>query len=232
MAMTNVRGELIAEGSGLPGFLACIPPSIQAGIKQIGLENLNDGDVILTNEPYDTGTHISDTLVYTPVFYEGELVGFTAIMAHWADIGGMVSSGWCPYSTSIYQEGMLFSHLKLYDAGKLNDPLYKFILKNVRYPAVVEGDLHAKIAACHTGSRRVQSLCKRYSPQAIDEAMQVAFDQAERRMRREITAIPDGSYYAETYMDYDGVVRDTLRKIACTVTIDGDEMLVDWTGNL
>lgn len=230
VAMTNSRGELIAEGSGLPGFLACIPPSIQAGIQQIGLENLHEGDVILTNEPYDTGTHISDTLVYTPVFFQGELVAFTAIMAHWADIGGIVSSGWCPHSTSIHQEGLIFSHLKLYDEGKLNQPLYDFILKNVRYPDLVEGDLHAKIAACHTGARRVQTLCKRYTAATIDQAMTVAFDQAEGRMRRELAAIPDGVYSAETYMDYDGVVRDTLRKIAVTVTIAGDEMHVDWTG--
>ncbi|MEM7111077.1 MAG: hydantoinase B/oxoprolinase family protein [Chloroflexota bacterium] len=230
VAMTNAKGELIAEGSGLPGFLACIPPSIQAGMAQIGRANLREGDVIITNEPYDTGTHISDTLVYTPVFYEEELVAFTAIMAHWADIGGMVSSGWCPFSTTIHQEGMIFSHLKLYDAGKLNEPLYNMILKNVRYPSIVEGDLHAKIAACHTGARRVQALCAKYTPRTIDEAMQIAFDQAEKRMRREIAAIPDGTYQAETYMDYDGVIRDTLRKIAVTVTIVGDEMHVDWTG--
>ena len=230
VAMTNAKGELIAEGSGLPGFLACIPPSIQAGLRQIGAENLRDGDVILTNEPYDTGTHLSDTLVYTPVFFEGELVAFTAIMAHWADIGGMVSSGWCPHSTTIHQEGMIFSHLKLYDAGTLNKPLYDFILKNVRYPDLVEGDLHAKIAACHTGARRVEALCERYGANTIDQAMQMAFGQAERRMRREIEAIPDGVYSAETYMDYDGVVRDTLRKIAVTVTIAGDIMHIDWTG--
>ena len=230
IAMTNARGELIAEGSGLPGFLACIPPSIQAGIAKIGLENFSDGDVYLTNEPYDTGTHISDTLVYTPVFFDGQVVAFSAIMAHWADMGGAVSSGWCTWSTTIHQEGLIFSHLKLYDAGTLNRPLYDLILKNVRYPDIVEGDLHAKIAACHTGTRRVQALCKRYGADSIDGAMQTVFDQAEKRMRREIEAMPDGTYTAETYMDYDGVVHGELRKIAVTVNISGDEMHIDWTG--
>ena len=230
IAMTNAAGELIAEGSGLPGFLACIPPSIQAGLQQIGVENIRPGDVYLTNEPYDTGTHISDTLVYTPVFFNEELVAFTAIMAHWADIGGAVSSGWCTWSTTIHQEGMIFSHLKLYDQGELNRPLYDFILKNVRYPSIVEGDLHAKVAACHTGAQRIVALCEKYSPQTIAAAMQIVFDQAERRMRREIAAIPDGRYTAETFMDYDGVVRDQLRKIAVTVSVTGEEMHIDWTG--
>ena len=153
VAMTNHRGELIAEGSGLPGFLACLPPTVQSGLRRYGAENLVEGDIILTNEPYDTGTHISDTVVYMPIFHQGRLVAFSAIMAHWADIGGITPSGWCPYSTSIHQEGMLFSHHKLYSAGVLNTELHDFILKNVRYPDLVEGDLHAKIAACRTGAR-------------------------------------------------------------------------------
>jgi N-methylhydantoinase B len=230
VAMTNHRGELIAEGSGLPGFLACLPPTIQSGLRRIGAENLDEGDIILTNEPYDTGTHISDTVVYMPIFYQGQLVAFSAIMAHWADIGGITPSGWCPNSTSIHQEGMLFSHHKLYSGGTLNVELHNFILKNVRYPDLVEGDLHAKIAACRTGARRYQALCQRYGAETLQIAMAIAFDQAEKRMRREIEAIPDGVYTAETYMDHDGVNVDKMYRIKVTVTVHGDEMSIDWTG--
>ncbi|MEM7535562.1 MAG: hydantoinase B/oxoprolinase family protein [Chloroflexota bacterium] len=230
VAMTNHRGQLISEGSGLPGFLACLPPTIQAGIAAIGAQNFREGDVILTNEPYDTGTHISDTVIYLPIFYEEKLVAFAAIMAHWADIGGIAPGGWCPDSTSVHQEGMLFTHHKLYDAGKPNAELLRFILKNVRYPDLVEGDLHAKIAACQTGARRYHALCDRYGAETLTRAMDIVFEQSEARMRREIGAIPDGVYQAETYMDHDGVEIDKLRKIAVTVTVHGDEMHIDWTG--
>jgi N-methylhydantoinase B len=230
VAMTNQIGELIAEGSGLPGFLACLPPTVQSGLRKIGPENLHDGDIILTNEPYDTGTHISDTVVYMPIFYQGRLVAFSAIMAHWADIGGITPSGWCPHSTTIHQEGMLFSHHKLYSAGVLNTELYNFILRNVRYPHLVEGDLHAKVAACSTGGRRYQALCDRYGPDVLQQAMEMAFDQAEKRMRREIAAIPAGVYSAETWMDHDGVEPDKMHKIKVTVTVQGEEMVMDWSG--
>ena len=230
VAMTNRHGELIAEGSGLPGFLACLPPSIQAGLALYGADGFREGDIMLTNEPYDTGTHISDTVVYMPIFFQGELVAFSAIMAHWADIGGITPSGWCPDSTTIHQEGMIFSHLKLYDAGKPNEQLLRFIFKNVRYPDLVEGDLHAKIAACLTGGRRYLALCTRYGAATLDQAMTIAFDQAEARMRREIAAIPDGVYTAETSMDHDGVELDKPRKLVVTVTVAGEEMTMDWTG--
>ena len=230
VAMTNHRGELIAEGSGLPGFLACLPPTIQSGLQLWGAHEFREGDVMLTNEPYDTGTHISDTVVYMPIFYDGELVAFSAIMAHWADIGGITPQRLVSNSTTIHQEGMIFSHHKLYAAGTPNAELIKFILTNVRYPDLVEGDLHAKIAACRTGARRYRALCDRYSAQTLDTAMQTAFDQAETRMRREIEAIPDGVYRAQTHMDHDGVELDIQRKVAVTVTVDGDELLMDWTG--
>lgn len=231
VAMTNQRGELIAEGSGLPGFLACLPPTIQNGLRLIGPENFKEGDIMLTNEPYDTGTHISDTVVYMPIFYRGRLVAFSAIMAHWADIGGITPSGWCPNSTTIHQEGMIFSHHKLYNAGQLNTELHKFIMKNVRYPDLVEGDLHAKIAACRTGARRYQALCDRYGADVLQTAMEIAFDQAEKRMRREIEAVPDGVYMAETYMDHDGVSVNKMYKIKVTVTVKGDQMIIDWSGS-
>lgn len=230
MVLTNRFGELIAEGSGLPGFLACLPPTIKSGRSVIGAENFRDGDVVLTNEPDDTGTHISDTVLYTPVFYRGELVAFAAVMAHWADIGGITPSGWCPYSTSLHQEGMIFSHNKLFDGGDLNRELLRFILRNVRFPGLVEGDLNAKIACCRTGAARYLALCERYGAELVEEAMLEAFALAERRMRAEIRAIPDGTYRAEGALDHDGVVLERPRSVAVAVTVEGEELTVDWNG--
>jgi N-methylhydantoinase B len=196
----------------------------------IGPDNFSEGDILLSNEPYETGTHISDTAVYMPVFWRGRLVAFSAIMAHWADIGGMTPGGWCPDTTNVHQEGLIFAHNKLYSAGRLNEELYRFILKNVRYPALVQGDLNAMIAACRTGARRYHALCGRYGAERLEAAMAIVFDQAEQRMRREIATIPEGVYTAETWMDHDGVELNRPRKIKVTVTVKADEMVIDWAG--
>lgn len=228
VALTNADGDLLAEGSGLPNFLGCLPPTIRSALKTV--DAFHEGDVLLANEPYDTGTHISDTAVYMPIFAEGRLVAFSIIMAHWADIGGKTPGGWCPDTTDVYQEGLIFSHVKLYEAGKLNKALHRLILTNVRFPELVEGDLNAMIAACRTGARRYQALCVKYGADVLDAAMQQVFDQSEQFMRRKIREIPEGTYSAETCLDHDGVELDKPRKLAVTVTIADGTMHVDWTG--
>ena len=230
LAIANQRGEMLAEGSGLPGFMGCLGPTVQSGLRVLGAEGYSEGDIVLANVPYDTGTHISDTAVYMPIFYQGELVAFSALMAHWADIGGKTPGGWCPDTTDIHQEGLIFDHDKLVEAGELNQTFMRFILKNVRFPELVHGDLNAMIAACRTGAKRYVALCERYGADTIEAAMNQVFDQSERMMRAKISKIPDGSYAASIMMDHDGVELDKPYKLAVTVDIDGDAMHVDWTG--
>ena len=227
MVLTNSTGQMIAEGSGLPGFLACLPPTIQSGLK---LTTFAEGDILLSNEPDDTGTHISDTVLYMPIFYKEELVAFSAVMAHWADIGGMMPGGWCPNSVSLHQEGLIFSHNKLYDAGVVNKEFMRFIMRNVRYPKIVEGDLNAKISACQTGARRYIALCERYGAATVDAAMQETFTLSEQRMRREIESIPDGTYSAEAFIDHDGIERDKRHRMQVNIIVANDEMTIDWEG--
>ena len=102
LVLTNRLGQMVAESSGLPGFLACLPPTIQSGIQRV---RFAEGDILLSNEPDDTGTHISDTVLYLPVFFEGKLVAFTAVMAHWADIGGITPVAGAPTRSAFTRKG-------------------------------------------------------------------------------------------------------------------------------
>lgn len=230
VAITDAQGRLVGEGSALAGFLGCLPPTVQAGLAIFAEEGFKPGDVLLANSPFDTGTHISDTVVYMPVFFAGELVAFTAIMAHWADIGGYAPGGWCASTTDVHQEGLIFNHLKLHDGGTLNKELFRLIMANVRTPAAVEGDLNGLIASCSTGAKRFQELCARYGLATVRAAIEEIFEQSEARARREIAAIPDGEYKAECFLDHDGVERGKRHRIAVTVKVAGDRMVIDWTG--
>ncbi|MBT6210676.1 MAG: hydantoinase B/oxoprolinase family protein, partial [Woeseia sp.] len=118
-----------------------------------------------------------------------------------------------------------------YDGGKINTELHRLILKNVRQPVAVEGDLNAKIAACHTGARRYQELCDRYGADTVEASLCETLDQSEVRMREEIRSFPNGTYQAEAYLDNDGVRLDHPCKIAVTVTVDDDVMKIDWSGS-
>ena len=231
VAITDADGRLVGEGSSMTAFLGCLPPSVQSGIEIFGKDGFCEGDVILANEPYDTGTHISDVVVYMPVFVDGELVAFTAIMAHWSDIGGFAPGGWCAETTDVHQEGLILHHLKLYDAGKLNRELHRLILKNVRTPAAVDGDLNGLIAACTTGGRRFQELCARYGVPTITQALGEIFSASESRMRREIAAMPDGTYHAEAFLDHDGINRGQRCRVAAAVTVNDYRMSIDFAAS-
>ncbi len=230
VALLNAKGEMLAQGSSLPLFLPCLSLTIQSGLKKFGADGFEPGDVLIANDPYSTGTHISDTSIYTPIFSDGELQAFSASTAHWADVGGKTPGGWCPDSNDVFQEGMIFPHLKLYEDGQINQTMMDYIMANTRFPDLVKGDLGAQIAACKTGVNRYVALCEKYGAETVRDGMALVFDQSEALMRRLIREMPDGEWSAETCMDHDGIVKDKRRKLKVTVRIEGDEVTIDFAG--
>ena len=187
--------------------------------------------MLIANDPYLTGTHISDTSVYVPVFHDGRARGVRnrdrALGRHRRQDAG----GWCPDSTDVYQEGLCFTHQKLVDAGTPNRDLWDFIDANVRFPPTVRGDLDAQIAACKQGAARVRALCAKYGVR--HRARVDAHSRSSRRTqrcRREIAKVPDGSYSASIELDHDGVLKDVRRRVALTLTVEGDRIRVSFDG--
>lgn len=230
VALLSRRGELLAQGASLPLFIACLPAVIQNGLAKHGDDGFLPGDVILANDPYSTGTHVSDVAVYMPIFFDGQLRAFSANMAHWADVGGKSPGGWCPDSLDVFQEGMLTPHVKLYENGRLNEALKDCLLANTRFPDLVEGDMGAQIAACRTGANRYLSLCEKYGAGAVRQAMETVFDQSEALMRRLIRQMPKGRWTVHSCLDHDGVERGKTRKIQLSVEVGEDEITVDFAG--
>lgn len=230
VALLTPRGEMLAQGATLPIFLPCLSLTIRSGVEKFGEDGFAPGDIVIANDPYSTGTHISDTSIYMPVFHGGELQGFAGSTAHWADIGGKAPGGWCPDSVDVLQEGMLFPHLKLYDAGEPNQGLLDYIDANNRFPDVVRGDLGAQIAAARTGCERYVALCDRYGADVVRRSMEIVFDQSEAHVRGLIAEMPDGEWTAEAMMDHDGVETDLQRRIRATLRIEGDGVTIDFAG--
>ena len=224
-------GRLWARGAGgHHSSSASSPDTVKGGIAKLGSAAFAEGDVLIANDPYLTGTHISDTTVYVPVFHDGELVAFCVATAHWADIGGKTPGGWCPDSTDVYQEGICFSHQKLVAGGVPNDALWSVILNNVRYPATVRGDLEAQIAACRLGSVRIQALCAKHGIERVRESMAIAIRRTDEAARRRISEIPDGVWSAALEMDHDGVDRESRYRLAVQLLVEGDRIRVSFDG--
>ena len=230
LAIISPRGETWAEAPGMTVFVGALPHTVESGIAVYGIDGFEEGDVVIANDPYTTGNHISDVSIYMPIFFEGELLAFAASVAHWADIGGKTPGGWCPDSVDVYQEGICFAHEKLVAGGVETKGLWGIIKSNTRYPDIVVGDMRAQIASCRQGAERLQTLCTKYGFSTVRDAMALAIHSTEKDTRRRIREIPDGTYSASQMMDHDGVRVDDPFPIAVQITVADDTITVSFDG--
>lgn len=223
----DAEANIIAQAAGLPIFLGNLSAAIEDGLEVIGRDEFKPGDVIVSNDPYTTGTHLCDMTIYSPIFFNRELVGFAATRAHWIDIGGKGPGGWFTDSTEIYQEGLRLRSVKLYKEGKPNEDVLSIIQHNIRFPESSLGDMRAQIAACRTGERRFINIIEKYGKDTVFDCIQEIFDHDERLTRAEVEKIPDGVYEAEAFMDDDGIDIDIPVPVKVKVIIEGSDMTMD-----
>ena len=149
------EGDLIAQGPDHPGHIIPLPWSVQASMEDLG-DTLEEGDVILLNDPYRGGTHLNDVTVLWPVFLDGELFCFPAVRAHWADVGGISPGSYTGEATNIFYEGIRIPPIKIYERGELNVSAHRILMSNVRLPEEREGDFRACVGACRVAETRVR----------------------------------------------------------------------------
>ena len=162
-ALTDPAGDLIAQANGVPGFLGTLTFAVKAIIQKHPPQQMRPGDIFISNDPYiGGGNHLSDVALVAPIFFDDQLVAFSINKAHWTEVGGMAAGSWTTDSTEIYQEGLQFPAIHLYEAGRPLQGLIDLIAANVRTPDKTLGDLYAGVAALRSGERRVQEICRRY----------------------------------------------------------------------
>ncbi|WP_256300036.1 hydantoinase B/oxoprolinase family protein [Haloarchaeobius salinus] len=233
-ALFDADGEMISQAENMPVHLGAMPFSVAAAIDRFPPETLEPGDGILLNDPFYGGAHLPDLTLVTPVFHEddageSELVAFAANRAHHADVGGARAGSVAADSTEIYQEGIRIPPVKLFEAGEPNESVFDMVLSNVRTPDERRGDLRAQEAANQTGRRRFLDLVEKYGRETLTEALDEIQDYSEARMRAEIEDLEDGTYEFSDVLDDDGLGNEDLR-IQAAVTVDGDDVTVDFEG--
>ena len=226
VGLFDADGNTISIGLGLPMFIRGLSDSIKSKIEFWGKENIEPGDILLTNDSYVMGSHLNHMIFTLPVFNDGELVAFSSSMAHWQDIGGQLGG----VTRDIYSEGLQMPFVKIFRAGKENPEISSIIRANVRVPERAMGDMRAQLASIRTGERRLMQLLQRYGNRAFKESIALVFEQSEKLARAAVRQIPDGIYEAESFMDDDGVNIGRHIPIKVRVEVQGDEMTIDLTG--
>ncbi|WP_216827501.1 hydantoinase B/oxoprolinase family protein [Alkalihalobacterium elongatum] len=197
-------------------------------------EEFYPGDVIMHNSTYHGASHGPDIGICVPVFYQDELIGFSVTTAHHLDIGAL-TPGSCGIVDAVdaYAEGLQFKAIKVYEKGVKNRFIWNILRDNIRASDMVVGDIEAQIAAAKIGADRYVELIEKYSLVTVLAASEDLMKYSETMLRNEIEKLPNGTYYAEGfvdgYLDSDDVHKKDL-KIAVTVTIDGSDISIDLTG--
>src|SRR5690242_18288029 len=225
VGLFTADAQTISIGLGLPTFIRGMAETIKAKLQHFGKENIEPGDILLTNDAYITGSHLNHMTFSLPVFHEGELISFACCMAHWQDVGGTLGC----VTTDIFSEGIQIPVIKYARRGVVNQDLVDIIRMNVRIPERAMGDLRAQITAIKTGEKRFLELISRYGREPVLNAIAVIMDQSETAARARTMAIPDGIYEAQSFMDDDGVNIGTPIPIQVRVEVKGDEMTIDLT---
>ncbi len=232
--ITDKDGELAGSGAGIPAFVGVLDKTVKQVLAKFHRpgdpstdsgRRIEPGDVFITNDPYSGGvTHLNDVILTMPVFAGEDLVAWTANIAHWNDVGGMVPGSMSTDATEIFQEGFILSGIKLISRGEPIRSVFDILTANCRMPDFLIGDLWAGVASVRVGERRVLEIVKKYGKDVFLRAVEEYLDYGERVTLAALKDLPKGTYSLSE-------PQDAGPNYEVTIEIRDDEFIIDLRDN-
>jgi N-methylhydantoinase B len=227
-ALCDADGRLVAQGLAVPVHLGAIMPALKGCLDHFG-EDVHEGDILTSNDPYSGCSHLNDIFMFKPVFAGGTRVAVLCLIMHHTDLGGRVPGGNAADSGEIFQEGLIVPPSKMLEQGKLNTTLLRIFEYNTRVRERMMGDIHAQVAALNTAEKDLHRYLQSTGAETLTRYMHDLVDYTERLTRAKIAALPDGTVEFTDWNDDDGAGGGPVR-FHVTLTKRGDEFIVDFTG--
>jgi N-methylhydantoinase B len=228
-ALCDATGRIIAQANTCPVHLGSIPDAIDAMFEEFG-DTIQDGDVYILNDPDRGGMHLPDIFAISPIFTESELLGFSVTVVNHSDVGGWAAGSMAVQSTNIFAEGIQIPPSRLLDASVTNETFFNLILRNVREPEMLRGDLESQLAACHAGGSGLRELAVRYGTAEFGRLVDELLDYSEMLVRKALEKAPDGVYVFEDAIDDDGLGSGPI-PFKVQITVRGSDIAFDFTGS-
>lgn len=225
-ALFDADGRMVAQAAHIPVHLGAMPESVRA----VRNRNPQPGDLFLLNSPFDGGSHLPDLTLVEAIELDGETVGFAAIRAHHADVGGMSPGSMPQGATELVQEGLIIPPIRLARKGVIDEAVLDFVLANVRTPEERRGDLEAQRGGCAAGAAGWLALLAREGAPRLNAACDALLSYSARRASARLTEIGDVVGRAEDALEGDGV-SDTPVPLVVKATIAKGKLLLDFTGS-
>lgn len=220
----NSQGEMLAQAvTGTPGHVNAMADAVGHFIRRIGKPAMHEGDVYITNDPWEGTGHKHDITIVTPSFHAGQLIGFFACTAHVTDIGGR---GFGADANDVHEEGLYIPIMKFADRGEVNQTLLAIIRGNVREPDQLVGDIYALATCNEIGHRRLMDMIAEFELTDLSEISEFILTNSHRATLERINALKHGS--AKGHMRIDGYASPI--DLHVEVTIEKDCISCDWAG--
>ena len=229
-AVLDPQGQILSQAHLCPLLMFSLPTTCTYLVKRYAREDLHEGDVIISNDPYMGGQHLMDVQFFSPVIFDGELMGFVANIAHQLDIGGSIPGGVAGGTTEVYAEGLRLPLVKLFREGKEDPQMFSLIGANIRFPDKTLDDFRAQAATASIGVKRLKELIAKFGAEVFQECTKMLMDYCEGLVRQELKAMPDGDYTGVDYLDNDGITDEPV-KLQINIHKRGDRMKVDFQGS-
>lgn len=220
----DVQGQMLAQAvTGTPGHVNAMADAVSHFIRRIGPDNMFEGDVYITNDPWEGTGHLHDITVVTPSYHKGNRVGFFACTAHIVDIGGR---GFGADAASVYEEGLYIPIMKFAEKGEVNQSLVHIVRGNVREPQQVVGDIYALATCNEIGQRRLSDMMNEYGIDDLDAIGDFILENSKRATIERIAALKNGT--AEAEMTVDGFATPITLKVS--LSIEDERIVSDFEG--
>lgn len=218
------HGRMMAQAvTGTPGHVNAMAESVTHFVREIGAQNIFEGDVFITNDPWLGTGHLHDITVVSPAFRDGAHIGFFACTAHVVDIGGR---GFGPDANEVYEEGLLIPIMKFAERGNVAQDLIRIVRANVREPDQVVGDMYSLAACNEAGDRRLQTMMAEFGIANLDGLADFVIETSRKATHEAIAKVPDGSFAHSMQVDgYDDPVH-----MAVKLDVEGDTIKADFDG--
>ena len=220
----DLQGQMLAQAvTGTPGHVNAMADAVAHFIRRIGPENIFEGDVYITNDPWEGTGHLHDITMVSPSFHRGQLVGFFACTAHVVDIGGR---GFGADAASVYEEGLYIPIMKFAERGQVDQTLVRIVRGNVREPDQLIGDIYALATCNEIGHRRLIDMMQEFDLADLGGIASFILENSRRATLERIAALPRKSADGELIVD--GFDKPITLKVK--VTIHEDRIVSDFTG--
>jgi N-methylhydantoinase B len=228
-ALCDAEGRIISQANTCPVHLGSIPDAMDAVLDEFA-GTIREGDVYILNDPDRGGMHLPDIFAVAPVFAQDELLGFAVTVVNHTDVGGWAAGSMAVQSTSIFAEGVQIPPSRLVDAGTVNETFFGLILRNVREPDLLRGDLESQLSACHAGAAGVRELAERYGSADYHRLTEELLNYSEVLVRDALRQAPDGVYTFNDVIDDDGLDSGPI-PFRVRITLSGSDITFDFTGS-